>query len=97
MNVTPTSRIWKKADLFTAIVEIHSATFKRQRQLSPPTVGRALSAFYEKVDNADLRGEPESDASRYKAALQPSNDRSSRTTRGEIIRRLLDSTLQAPA
>jgi hypothetical protein len=94
MNVSPTSRIWKKGDLFTAIIEIHAATFKRQKVLLPLRIAPVLSDFYGKVDDPVARGEADSDPSRYyKAALQASNDRSSRATRGEIVRRLLDSTI----
>jgi uncharacterized protein with ParB-like and HNH nuclease domain len=92
MNIPGTSRIWKKADLVTAIVEIHTARFKRQKTMDPTRFAQALVAFYAEVDDPELRGAPESDASRYyKAALQATNDRSSRATRGEIIRKLIDA------
>ncbi|MBV9747107.1 MAG: DUF262 domain-containing protein [Acidobacteriia bacterium] len=92
MNVPATSRIWKKADLLTAIVELHGAAFKRQKTLEPTRIAPALLAFYATVDDPEIRGAPESDASRYyKAALQASNDRSSRATRGEIIRKLIET------
>lgn len=91
MNVSATSRMWKKADLFTAIVEIHAAIYKRQKRIGAQAVARMLSDFYEQVDDPGRLGDPESDASRYyKASLQATNDRSSRSTRGEIIRKLLD-------
>ena len=93
MNFTQTSRLWKKADLFTAIIEIHSAVFKRQKKLSPAAIAPARAELYSKVDNVEIRGAPDSDASRYyKAALQATNDRSSRITRGQILRDLLDTS-----
>ncbi len=92
MNVPATSRIWKKADLLTAIVELHGALFKRQQMLDPTRFAQALKTFYATVDDPGSRGTPESDASRYyKAALQATNDRSSRATRGEIIRKLINT------
>lgn len=91
MNFPRTSRLWKKADLFTAMIEIHAAVFKRQRLLKPEAVAVELTAFYSSVDN-ELRGEPDSNPSRYyKAALQATNDRGSRVTRGEIVRAILDA------
>jgi len=96
MNFPSTSRLWKKADLFTAMVEIHSAVFKRQKQLSVASVAERLMAFYSKVDSMDFQGDPESSPSRYyKAALQATNDRSSRVVRGEIIRSVLDAPVQS--
>jgi hypothetical protein len=90
MNLPPTSRLWKKADLFTALVELHSAIFKRQQKASPGTTAVALSAFYASVDNPEARSDPEKDPAKYyKAALQATNDRSSRITRGEILRKLI--------
>lgn len=91
MNLPPTSRIWKKADLLTAIVELHAAIFKRQRELNPGVVAAALTTFYSEVSNAEVGNDQESEpAQYYKAALQATNDRSSRVRRGEIIRRLFD-------
>jgi hypothetical protein len=91
MGFPSTSRLWKKADLFTAAVEIHAAMFKRHIPIRPADAALALRNFYGKVDNVELRGEPESAPSRYyKAALQATNDRSSRVIRGEIVRGLLE-------
>jgi len=96
MNFPAQSRLWKKADLFTAIIEVHSAMFKRQKQFSPLSVAEQLTTFYSQVDNMDFHGDPESDPSRYyKASLQATNDRSSRVTRGEIIRGRLEASVQA--
>ena len=95
MNFPSTSRLWKKADLFTTIVELHSAMFKRQKQLAPAAVAEELAGFYSRVDNMNFQVDAESDSSRYyKAALQATNDRSSRVTRGEIIRALLEASVQ---
>jgi len=90
MNLPSTSRLWKKADLFTAIIELHSSRYKRHKELSPAIVASKLSEFYNRVDNADLQGGPEGDPWKYyRAALQASNDRGSRVVRGEIVSKLL--------
>jgi hypothetical protein len=90
MGFPPTSRLWKKADLFTAVIELHAAMFKRHVELLPAVVANSLGHFYSEVDDAERHGGPDSDPSRYyRAALQASNDRGSRVTRGEIVRRIL--------
>jgi hypothetical protein len=92
MRFPTTSRLWKKADLFSAMVELHAALYKRQRLIAPDRVAAALEDLYKRVDDPEARGQPDTDPSRYyKAALQATNDRSSRVTRGEILRKLLDS------
>lgn len=95
MRLPATSRIWKKADLFTVLVELHRAIFKLQLTLDPGTVAEALKAFYLQVDTPDRRADINSVPGRYyKAALQATNDRSSRVSRGEIIAGLLAGTAQ---
>lgn len=91
MNMPSTARIWKKADLFTALVEIHRALYKSQVKLDASATAAALSDFYRTVDSPDARGGPETAASRYyKAALQATNDRGSRILRGETFRAVLE-------
>jgi len=86
MAMPASSRIWKKADLFTALVELHRAVFKNQKDLDPGAVSRALQQFYSLVDDPDLRADPnEPPGKYYKSALQATNDRSSRISRGEIL------------
>lgn len=59
--------------------------------LSPESTAEALMTFYLQVDNPEDRSNPESAAAKYyKAALQATNDRSSRITRGEIIEDILN-------
>lgn len=91
MELGETSRIWKKADLFSSLVEIHGAFHKRHLKLEPKATAKALSRFYARVDDPDVRGATASAAWRYyKAALQGTNDRGSRVTRGEIVRAILE-------
>jgi hypothetical protein len=89
------SRLWKKADLFTAIVELYRAICKRGQELTPGPFARTLESFYARVDDPEARADPESDASQYyKAALQATNDRSSRVKRGEVFERLIEDSLR---
>jgi hypothetical protein len=94
MEPPATSRIWKKADLLTAIVELHAALFKRQRMLDPAKVQAALGTFFLEVDDPEARAAPESRAARYhKAAFQGTNDRGNRIVRAEVFREVLESAL----
>lgn len=86
MAMPSSSRIWKKADLFTILVELHRMLFKKPTELNPTEVGKVLQEFYTQVDTPQPRTDTDSKAGRYyKAALQATNDRSSRITRGEIL------------
>ncbi len=85
------SRAWKRADLFSLIVEVHRALFKANLALDPRRAADCLLRFYAQVDDPDQRAQRESDAARYyKAALQATNDKASRVTRGDILRALLE-------
>lgn len=87
MNFPPKSRVFKKADFFTLFVELHALLIKESASLDVSRARRELDQFFEQVELASQgEGERASDAARYyKAALQASNDRSSRITRGELI------------
>ena len=94
LDFPQTSRLWKKADLFTAIIEVHRSLIKRNLDLVPKYVALGLADLYSVVDDAEKRSDPDSDASKYyKAALQATNDRGSRITRGEIVQKVLESTI----
>lgn len=96
MGMPSASRLWKKADLFTIIIELHRAIFKRRIDLDHKVVASRLLIFYNLVDNPENRRDPEGYPARYyKAALQATNDRSSRITRGEIIQRILEGLTSA--
>jgi uncharacterized protein with ParB-like and HNH nuclease domain len=90
MRLPDSSRAWKKADLFTLFVELHRRLCKESTPLSAAKAASALEALYRAVDDPDGRSDPNSGPARYyKAALQATNDRSSRITRGEIVRKIL--------
>jgi hypothetical protein len=95
------ARIWKLADLYTFIVEVYWAMFRDKRKLDPKQVKELLTSFFALVDKVSEGGlivELTEDhdknaverAARYeRAAIQASNDRGNRVTRGSIIRELL--------
>lgn len=84
----PKSRAWKKADLFTLLVETDHCLHKDQLRLEPSTVVERLTEFYAAVDRSGASpNTPE--GIYYKAALQASNDRSNRVRRGVIVHGLL--------
>lgn len=91
MDLPNSCRAWKRADLFTLLVEVHRSLFRRKINLDPHAAATRLLAFYDSVDH--YRGEaaeqPISDY--YKAALQATNDRSSRIARGAIIEDVLNA------
>lgn len=96
------SRVWKKTDLFTLIVETHAALIVRKLALDPATVGAKLGTFYSEV-NALYKTKPATeteaagtskDVFRYlKAATKATNDKYARVDRAEIVRKVLESTL----
>ena len=97
-------RVWKKTDLFTLIVEVHSLVLKKS-PLDPHKVGPRLAKFYAQVDDLykippstdeDIEKGPDRDARRYlKAATKATNDKYARVVRAEVIASILQSTLEA--
>src|SRR5207245_155206 len=89
-------------DLFTLLVEIHSALVVQGLALQPEAVGKRLEAFYSRVDKlyATEKGTAETDDQkpgaevfRYlKAATKATSDKYARVDRGEIIGKLISST-----
>lgn len=95
MDMPATSRIWKKADLFSLIVELHRIFFKHGLFIDNKKLADELKSFYDLVDNAENRKDPKGDPAKYyKATLQATNDRSSRITRGEIIGKILEALIE---
>lgn len=81
----PRSRIWKKADFFTAAVELDHALHVERLALEPSFVLDVLSRFFDALD-----APPEQiHEIYYKAALQASNDRGNRLRRSIIVRGLI--------
>lgn len=82
----PDSRAWKRTDLFTLMIETHRKLFIEKKKLDPKLVRQNVEAFFEKVRTLE-----DDDAKAYNlAALQASNDRSSRIARGKRLSVVLD-------
>jgi hypothetical protein len=82
------SRVWRKADLFTLIIEVFNALIVDHIDLQPSEVVNKMTNFFNAIDEnfIDGYGLP---AIYYKAALQASNDRLNRVRRGHIVAGLL--------
>ncbi|HEU0298446.1 MAG TPA: hypothetical protein VFR37_03310, partial [Longimicrobium sp.] len=99
MDLPPRSRWWKKADVFTLIVELDRALHERGMRLDPAIVKENLLIFETRLQQLanhqgleDVSTDYRSALSRYAhAAAQGSNHRKSRTTRGAIMESLLGS------
>lgn len=90
-----TSRFWQRADLLTGLIEI-DGLLAENPEADPHRVAARLATFYKSVDvassksRAASRKSPTDDArAYYLAAVQASNDRSSRIRRGEIVARVI--------
>lgn len=98
------SRVWKQTDLFTLLVEIHSALVVENLPIMSEAVGLAVTDFFHQVNSLfsekKLLTETEAsnsggDVFRYlKASTKASNDKYSRVQRAEIISSLIRSTLE---
>lgn len=78
------SRVWRKADLFTLVVELDQVLFVQQEAVDPLTVVETLESFYNSIDTGSVDMGSLAGIY-YKAALQASNDRINRVRRGRII------------
>ncbi len=85
------SRLWKKVDFFSALIEIDRLLSRKKLQISPDAARDRLEAFYLQVDSASAVDNEAEEARYYRAVLQASNDRVSRLRRGEILERILTS------
>jgi len=91
LNFPAGSRAYKKADFFTLFIEIHKAIYKKKITLNIIETRRCLDGFYERVQLASEGiNTTDGDAiNYYKAALQGSNDRGNRITRGQLLQSYL--------
>lgn len=78
------SRVWRKADLFTMLVELAAVLNDAAANLLPSDVVDRIIPFYEEVNEQEL-GSNSLSGIYYKAALQASNDRLNRMRRGIIV------------
>jgi len=84
----PKERVWKKADLFTLIIELDEKFDVDHQALQPDVVVTSLSEFYGSV-NGQAEKQSKIASIYYKAALQASNDRINRVRRGLVISGIL--------
>ncbi|WP_103335327.1 DUF262 domain-containing protein [Pseudotabrizicola formosa] len=77
------SRIWKKADFFTAFLELDGALNIAHLKVDPSSAVSNLTTFYDQVDS--VVEQTEVAAIYYKSALQASNDRNNRLRRAFAI------------
>jgi uncharacterized protein with ParB-like and HNH nuclease domain len=96
LTLPENSRAWKKVDLFSLVVEVNRALFKRKVKLEVADVRKRLLDFYDAVDRIQGDNPPQEQLTgRYhRAALQATNDRGNRIVRGEIVQSLLDPRYQ---
>ncbi|WP_082522562.1 DUF262 domain-containing protein [Acidovorax sp. Root402] len=85
---TKSSRIWKRSDLFSAIVSL-DRVLSDNPHLSPSDGLSRLEAFYTAVDNEGMTSQNAPVGIYAKAAIQASNDRINRLRRGLIIEAVL--------
>jgi hypothetical protein len=78
------SRIWRKSDLFTAIVEFDRLIDVELVRLQPSDVVERVNSFFEKIDTSSI-GPSTLPRIYYKATVQASNDRVNRVRRGVIF------------
>lgn len=87
------SRVWRKADLLTLIIEIHAAVIRKRQVLAVNRLAAGLKNFYRTVDGVKDNKTEDEDASVYHtAALQATNDRVNRVRRAEIIARVIEAS-----
>ena len=94
-NFPRDSRVWRKAGLFTLIVEVYRALIKESRSLDPEKTGKQLRKFYELVDNLGQQVEAiENEHKRiveYATATRAgTNNRGSRILRGKIVQDVIN-------
>lgn len=78
------SRAWKKADLFTLLIELDQFLNVKGMNPQPSQIVEQLNQFYQTVDAAPVNQQQVSSIY-YKAALQASNDRIDRVRRAVVI------------
>lgn len=87
LNFDKKSRVYKKNDLFTLIVELHRCQFKDLNTYDNKKLEDSLKLFYSKVDNEDASP----DVQEYiKNVIQGTNSRSARISRGRIISKVIN-------
>lgn len=82
------SRLWKKADLFTVIVELDTLFRSNDPVPQPSELLEALTTFYSAIETASVDA-VDVHGIYYKAAIQATNDKVNRIRRAVIIASVL--------
>lgn len=88
-------RVWKKADLFSLIVELYKSIIRNNTYPNPQKLREALTKFFNEVDNRDTLSDkdftfPKSWVTAYgNSIFQATNDRSKRIERGKILAEII--------
>lgn len=77
-------RIWKRSDLFTALIQLDQLLVEK-RAPNPSETVEKLQSLYRHVDEAGLESDDQAVSLYAKAALQASNDRRNRIRRGVVF------------
>ena len=86
------ARVWRLADIFTLMVETYWALKRDGLEMDREEVSQRLKEFYNLVNESDTALDADQDAAKYhRSALQGSNSRFNRITRGKIIAKILRS------
>ena len=90
------SRVWRKTDLFTLLVEVYRDLIKENKSLEPTKTGKQLRKFYELVDKSARKPEEEIEIEHRRiieyatATRQATTARGSRILRGKIVRDVIN-------
>lgn len=93
------SRVWRKADLFTLIIEIHRTLFREKMNVEPVELGERLLRFYNLVNKSAKADEAFATEHQkimeyYNAAIQGTNSRTNRIKRGKIIQDVINGDFE---
>ena len=84
----PESRVWRKADLFTFLIELDRCFSVQHMKLQPAHVVDSVSRFFAEIESGNL-DQRSLIGVYYKAAIQASNDKVNRLRRGIIMNGIL--------
>lgn len=106
-NFEARARAWRQTDLFTLLVELHTALVVEKLDLDPAVVGQRLKNFYAQVDGLyESKKLPEESTvpqdlqtvfTYLKAATKATNDKYTRVERARIISELIRQSPPQPA
>lgn len=95
LNFPQKSRAFRKTDLFSLIVEVHRAIFKRAAQLNVLDAASRLLRFFDEVDAAAVsKSRNDFALMYYRSTVRAAIDRVNRYRRGEILQNILDPTYE---